>query len=130
MDDWYSVEHEEKKAMELAQKVSQKYAHLPLRERGLRIRQAGQRKGFSWELMDRVVQGILKGIEEEQDTIAPRVDIERGLQWGLKYKDRYKKRGLEGLALKQRIIQALRGRGYPWDLIEELLPNIIEGADD
>src|SRR5690554_5193946 len=56
LDDWYSREKEEEQAMVLAKKVSRKYAQLPFRERRTRIHQAGQRRGFSWEIMGRVVQ--------------------------------------------------------------------------
>lgn len=125
IDQWFTEGDEYEQARELVVKYQKKYSKLPPRERIKKINQAGQRRGFSWEILRQVIGEVIKDNEDFEVNQKPQeVDMSKALKWIQKYKERYEKRGFEGYILKQKIAQAMMGRGYKWDVIEELLENL------
>jgi regulatory protein len=128
IEQWFTEEDEYVQAKELVIRYNKKYSKLPPREKIQKINQAGQRRGFSWEILKGAIQELIKDKEDfEENQIPQEVDMDKALQWLQKYKNRYEKKGLEGYALKQKIAQAMMGRGYKWDAIEKLLEILGNG---
>ncbi|RBP36162.1 RecX family transcriptional regulator [Garciella nitratireducens] len=126
IDQYYTQEEEYEQAKKLALKYNKKYEKISSKERIYKIGQAGQRRGFSWEIMKNVIQEIVEKDQEEEKQYQQQVDKQKALEWGEKYKKRYEKQGLVGLKLKQKITQILRIRGYPWEVIEKVLTTILD----
>ena len=125
LDQWFSEEDEYIEAKRLAEKYNKKYLKHPLRERKQKIGQAGQRRGFSWQLMKTAIGEIIQDSEEEGGQYSQEIDRDKAIEWATKYKGRYEKKGLKGYPLKQKIAQAMMGRGYRWEMIEEILREIL-----
>lgn len=125
LEQWFTNEEEYEQAQRLVKKYNKKYKKLSPRERTYKIGQAGQRRGFSWEIMKEAMQDIVIDSNEGENQHSQSVDRDKAFEWGKKYKKRYGKKGVSGFALKGKIMQALRRRGYSWEIIEEVLKEVL-----
>lgn len=127
IDQWFSEEEEYEQAQRLVMKYHKKYSKLSFKEKLPKIYSAGQRRGFSWDILRTTTQELMKDQEDSQvEQIDQKANENAALAWGKKYKNRYEKRGFEGFVLKQKIAQAMMGRGYKWDLVEDVLGRILK----
>lgn len=125
IDQYFTQEDEYHQGKKLAVKYNKKYRKISPKERAYKIGQAGQRRGFSWEIMKNVIQEIVEKDQEDESGYQQQIDREKALEWGEKYRRRYEKKGLIGFKLKQKIVQGLKGRGYPWETIEDVLREVL-----
>lgn len=125
IDQYFTQEDEYDQGKKLAMKYNKKYRKISPKERAYKIGQAGQRRGFSWEIMKNIVQEVVQKDQEDEGEYQQQIDREKALEWGEKYKRRYEKKGLIGFKLKQKITQGLKGRGYPWEIIEDVLKEVL-----
>lgn len=125
IEKYYTGDEEYQQAKRLVMKYEKKYKNLPKIEQRNKINQAGQRRGFSWEIMKRAIEDTMEEIEEDGQNIEPQeVDMHKAREWAQKYKGRYEKKGLTGFHLKQKTSQALMRRGYKWEVIEKVLKEV------
>lgn len=125
---YFTQEDEYEQAKKLTMQYNKKYRKISPKERVYKIGQAGQRRGFSWEIMKNIVQEVVQKDQEDESQYQQEIDREKALEWGEKYKRRYEKKGLIGFKLKQKIAQGLKGRGYPWETIEDVLREVLKEA--
>lgn len=123
IDQWYPEDEEYNQAERLFTKYKKKYSKSPARERKQKIYMAGQRRGFSWEILRKVID---ENIEVEEVYEENSSNVNHLIDWAKKYKTRYEKKGLEGYILKQKVGQALLNRGYRWDDIQDILRKVME----